>query len=250
MSLKAVILDDESAGIESLMYDLKKNCPDVEVIKTFTDTSSAFDFLRQNPIDVLFLDISMPGCNGFDFLSKFKSINFSVIFVTAYEEYALKAFDFYAVDYLLKPVEYPKLIRAVERIKEKSKPNGGVEFLELMLKNLTSDLKKTDTLAIPTTDGFEIVELTQVIYFKAEGNYTEIFLKDKKKVVSKSIGDFEKVLNITKFFRIHHSYIINIDEVRKYVKGDGGTVILSNGLQLPVSRTNKPKLMLLLNTQL
>lgn len=247
--LSAIILDDEPASISLLRYEIEQNCPEVSVLSDFNDCESAFDFLQKKVIDIVFLDISMPGCNGFDFLNKFESINFEVIFVTAYEEYALRAFDFYAVDYLLKPTEPEKLQRAIERIKAKKDTNKDFEKFEHLFKNISAGIQKNSTLAIPTMEGYEIIELADLIYLKAEGNYTELFLKSKKTLVSKTLGDFEKVLSIQMFQRVHNSYIVNIQEIRKYIKGDGGFVMMSNKEQLPVSRINKPKLLNLLKPQ-
>lgn len=244
--LQAILIDDEQASLDLLGYDISLYCPDLQVLDTFTNPAEAFLFLQRNSIDVLFLDISMPGCNGFEFLSKFRKIEFEVIFVTAYEEYALRAFDFYAVDYLLKPTEPEKLIRAIERIKSKQERNRDFERFESLFKNLT--ISKSSTLAIPTFDGFEMIDLQDLVYLQADGNYTELKMKTKKILVSKTLGDFEKILTSELFLRIHNSYIINIQEVRKYIKGDGGLLNMSNGDQLPVSRINKPKLLSALKT--
>ena len=245
--LKAVILDDELSGIEILSYDLNTYCPDVQVIAAFQNPHEAASFLTSCACDVLFLDIDMPACNGFDFLKNFTNINFEVIFVTAYEEYALRAFDFYALDYLLKPVQEDRLRRAIERIKTKKRNLDDFEKFETLFKNINSGLGKNQTLAIPTLEGFEIIELAELVFLKADGNYTELILKTKKLVVSKNLGDFEKVLPVKEFLRIHHSFIVSVSQIKRYIKGDGGMVSMANGEQLPVSRINKPKLLSLLN---
>ena len=247
--LRAIILDDEQAGIEILRYDLEVHCPEVEIQAYFNDPSEAFNYMAASSCDVLFLDISMPSINGFDFLRKFMKIDFEVIFVTAYEEYALRAFDFYAVDYLLKPIEPEKLKRAIERIKSKKESNNDFDKFENLFKTFSASMQKSNTLTIPTLEGYEIVELADLIYLKADGNYTELKMKNKKTLVSKTLSDFEKVLPNKDFQRIHNSYIVNIQEIRKYIKGDGGVIILSNKEQLPVSRINKPRLLAQLRPQ-
>jgi two-component system, LytTR family, response regulator len=247
--LKAIILDDEQAGIDILRYELGIFCPEVEVMASFNDPLEAFNYLSNWSCDILFLDISMPGTNGFDFLKKFKEIDFEVIFVTAYEEYALRAFDFYAVDYLLKPIETEKLKRAIDRIKSKKESKKDFEKFEALFRNLSEKSQKTTTLAIPTLDGFEIIDLADLVYLKADGNYTELKMKTKKILVSKTLGDFEKVLPLESFIRIHNSFVINLQEIRKYIKGDGGMVTISNGEQLPVSRINKPRLLAMIKPQ-
>lgn len=246
--LRAILIDDEQDSLDLLGYDMAMYCPELHVMATFTNPSDAYLYLQRNTVEVVFLDISMPGCNGFDFLSKFNKIDFEVIFVTAYEEFALRAFDFYAVDYLLKPTVPEKLVRAVERIKNKKENNKDFERFESLFRNLSTATNKPTTLAIPTFDGFEIIELNELIYLQAEGNYTQLKMKQKKILVSKTMGDFEKILPQEGFLRIHNSFIINTQEVRKYIKGDGGMVNMSNGDQLPVSRINKPKLLLTLKT--
>jgi two-component system, LytTR family, response regulator len=241
--LRAVILDDEPDNIDLLKHDLAKYTSQVEVVADFTSPVQAREFLQDHLIDVLFLDISMPQMSGFDFLDSFNKINFDVIFVTAYEEYALRAFDFYAVDYLLKPTETPKLQRAIERLLHKKEADTGHQDFEVLFKNMISSIHKRDTLTVPTSDGYEIIKLEELLYLLADSNYTELRLKDKRFVVSKTLGDFEKVLSSDSFIRIHHSYIVNINEIRKYVRGDGGTVLMSNNDSLAVSRINKPKLL-------
>lgn len=248
--IRAIILDDEPAGIDILKYEIESHFPEISLLKTFSDVESSYDFLKTNKIDLLFLDISIPECNGFDFLGRFDKIDFEVIFVTAHEEYALRAFDFYAVDYLLKPVETEKLRRAVDRLMAKNKSDQNFEKFENLFKNFSLSNNKNNTLAIPTLDGFEIIELNELIYLKADGNYTELYMKNKKILVSKTLGDFEKVLPAEFFLRIHNSFVINIYEIRKYIKGDGGIVMISSGEQLPVSRINKPKLLAKIRPQL
>jgi two-component system LytT family response regulator len=247
--LRAIILDDEQAGIEILRYDLEVHCPEVEIQASFSDPTEAFNYMVASSCDVLFLDISMPSINGFDFLRKFKKIDFEVIFVSAYEEYALRAFDFYAVDYILKPTDPEKLKRAIERTKSKYESNNDFDKFENLFKTFSASMQKSNTLTIPSLEGYEIVELADLIYLKADGNYTELKMKNKKTLVSKTLSDFEKVLPIKDFQRIHNSYIVNIQEIRKYIKGDGGIVILSNKEQLPVSRINKPRLLAQLRPQ-
>jgi two-component system LytT family response regulator len=185
----------------------------------------------------------MPEMNGFEFLSNFESPDFKVIFVTAFEEFALQAFDFYALDYLVKPVNPIKLQRAVEKLGQIS-----YEFqkMEEMLRAIQQIYQKSNLLSIPTLNGLEMIDLDDIKYLMAEGNYVELFLKQDKLVVSKSLGDFEKVLDAKKFIRIHNSYIVKVSEIKKYIRGDGGIVELIGGIQLPVSRLNKPKLLQLI----
>jgi two-component system, LytTR family, response regulator len=245
--MKAVIIDDELSNILLLKKDLLEYCSEVVLVKEFTSPTLALAFLKNNPVDIVFLDISMPEMNGFDFLGHFENPKFSVIFVTAFENFALQAFEFYAVDYLLKPVSSEKLRRAVNRvIEKKSGENTEIQQLNMMIRGLQQVYQKSNTLSIPTLQGLEMIELSEIKYLMAEGNYVELIMKTNMLVVSKSLGDFEKVLDPQKFVRIHNSYIVNVNEIKKYIRGDGGIVELLGGIQLPVSRINKPKLLQLI----
>lgn len=171
------------------------------------------------------------------------------MFVTAYEEFALAAFDFYALDYLVKPVAPEKLTRAVERLLTKKKENQKVDYVNIqaLLGNLTLMQQDSTSMAIPTQEGYEILKTGDVVLLEADGSYTNVVLKTGDTVlVSRNLKDFERMLPPRKFARIHHSYIINIDYIKKYQKGDGGVVTMTNGKALSVSRANKAKLLTLI----
>lgn len=244
--ISAILIDDEVESLDALEYELNANCPNISIINKFSDTHEAHYFLQQNTIDVVFLDISMPSESGFEFLARQGKINFQIVFVTAYQDFALHAFDFYALAYLLKPVSKEKLIGAVERIKPNNTQNVTANFdrIEMLLNSFQKGSISESPLAVPTLEGFEMVIPNNIIYLEAEGNYTTLFLKTKQKiVVSKNLKEFERVLPESNFTRIHHSHIININCVKKYIKGDGGVIILENGQSLSVSRANKTKLL-------
>ncbi len=244
--ISAILIDDENDSLDVLEYEINANCPEVEIIDKFNDPSEAYDFLQSHAVDVVFLDISMPAMNGFDFLATFSKIPFEVIFVTAYEEYALSAFDFYALDYLVKPVPAEKLVRAVERLKVKISVNQPSDFekIKMLLANIQSSEGENASMAVPTLEGYEMVEINEIVFLEADGNYTTLHLKNKPKVlISKNLKEFEKVLSPRKFTRIHHSHMVNVAHVKKYFKGDGGAVVLSDGTNLAVSRANKAKLL-------
>jgi len=243
--IRALILDDEASNISVLKYDLEQYCPEIEICAEFTQPVEALKYLASNKIDALFLDVTMPIMSGFEFLSCQKDIDYQVVFVTAHQEYAINAFDFYAVDYIVKPVSKDKLLRAAERLKTRiaSHEDSGINVL---LETMKKNTDKANHLAIPTMEGFEMVNLENLLYLTASGNYTNLRIKSKDMLVSKTIGDFEKILDPSKFVRIHNSAIVQIKEIKKYIKGDGGQVTMSDGQILSVSRANKPKLLSLI----
>jgi len=251
--LTALLIDDEQNSTDVLVYDLHQYCPEVSVVATFEQPADAILFLKEQSIDVVFLDISMPEMSGFDFLDALPSVDFEIVFVTAYEEFALAAFDFYALDYLVKPVAPEKLIRAVERLLAKKKENQKVDYqnIQALLGNLTLMQQDATSMAIPTQDGYEILKTNEVVLLEAEGSYTKVILKvGDTLLVSRNLKDFERMLPVRKFARIHHSYIVNVDYIKKYQKGDGGIVTMSNGKSLAVSRANKTKLLSLIRGEL
>lgn len=251
--LTALLIDDEQNSTDVLVYDLQHYCAEVSVAATFENPADAIEFLKEHSVDVVFLDISMPEMSGFDFLEALPLVNFEIVFVTAYEEFALAAFDFYALDYLVKPVAPEKLIRAVERLLMKKKENQKVDYanIQALLGNLTLRQHDSTSMAIPTQEGYEILKTGDVVLLEADGSYTNVVLKTGDTVlVSRNLKDFERMLPHRKFARIHHSYIINIDYIKKYQKGDGGVVTMTNGKALSVSRANKTKLLSLIRGEL
>lgn len=241
--ITALLLDDETTNLEILAYDLAVHCPDVKIEKMTDSPTDALQFLAGNRVDVVFLDVTMPQMSGFDFLLCQKNIDYQVVFVTAHQEYALSAFDFYAIDYLVKPVSSQKLIRAVERLKEKIGSDRKLENIGQRLEGIKSHHLKSGHIAIPIAEGFEMVDQDEINYLTASGNYTTIFLPKREVVVSKNLGEFEKILDESKFIRIHNSAVVQIKKIKKYIRGDGGQVVMADGKSLAVSRINKPKLL-------
>lgn len=244
LMISTILVDDESECLDVLEAELMKNCPDFQIIGKFVDSEKALSIIENIKFDVLFLDISMPILNGFELLNRIKRIDFDVVFVTAYDNFALKAFEFCAVDYLVKPTSRESLLRAVEKIRNKQKKINVQQNIELLLANMQKDLKKRQQVAVPTFEGLEFIDTHQIVYAKAEGNYTTILLENKNKVIiSKTLKEFEGILNDSTFARIHYSYLVNLAHARKYIKGETGSLILNDGTSLPVSRANKSKLM-------
>ncbi|GAB3524582.1 LytR/AlgR family response regulator transcription factor [Emticicia fontis] len=239
-----VLVDDEEECLDVLEAELNKFCPDFQILQKLNNPVEAVEYINHTPFDVLFLDISMPLLNGFDLLKQVKQIDFDVIFVTAYDNFALKAFEFCAVDYLVKPTNKESIIRAAERIRDKQKNDSIRQNIALLLANMQKDSIKRRQVAIPTLEGFEFVSIHQITYAKAEGNYTTIVLQGQEKIlISKTLKEFEGILNDSAFARIHNSYVVNLEHVKKYIKGESGSVVLNDGTILQVSRANKSKLL-------
>ena len=212
-------------------------------------TKPIFKPSSHNP-DIVSLDIERPVANGFDLLRSISSINNDVIFVAAYGELATKAFEFNAVDYLLNPVLKSKLIQAVQKITQKRSPVFQIDHLDTMVNNKKRDQDDLalDAIAIPTQEGFEMIQINDITHLLAEGNYTWLHLNNEKKLfVSKPIKDITAIINRNFFFRAHKSYLVNLNYVHRYIRGRGGYLILRDNSNIPVSRNQRQELMRLLN---
>lgn len=243
--MKAIIVDDEIRGAQSLQKILQHIAPDIEVTALAHSGAEGIEAIRLHNPSLVFLDIQMPDMTGFDMLQKVAKINFSVVFTTAYDEFALKAFRFAAVDYLLKPIDIDDLSVAIEKVKLLHADNATEKKSEPLGKLFSQLHKPGDKkLALPTSDGLLFVPVEEVISLEAASNYTFFFTeKNGKIVVSKTLGDFEDILESNDFFRVHNSHLINLHKIEKYVKGDGGYVIMKTGANIEVSRRRKDEFM-------
>ena len=237
--MQALIIDDEKHCREGLCIMLAKYCPDIEVLAQCQGAKSGLQAIARFHPDLVFLDIEMPMMNGFEMLECCKEYDFEIIFTTAYNEYAIQAIRHSALDYLLKPVNKSELVRAVARAKETRQatvPSRINQLLELM-----EGRKSLERIALPTIDGLIIVDIKDILYCESENNYTRFYLVDGKALfVSKTLKKVEALLTGNQdFFRIHHSFIVNLRYIQRYYKGDGGEVCLTTGKSFPVSRTKK-----------
>ena len=238
--LKAIIIDDEKKGREAVRIAVEKFCPTVELVAMCETPVSGIEAIEKLHPDLVFLDIQMPYMSGFDLLQHFQKPEFDVIFVTAHNHYAIKAIKFSALDYLLKPIEVAELVSAVKRAEEKRESTEHSNRYRSFLENMNSHKNGLGKLAIPTMEGIIFIKIADVVYCESEGNYTIIHLKNKEKMlVSKTLRDFEGMLENQDFFRIHNSFLINLRQVQRYVKGEGGYVEMSNGGIASVSRRKK-----------
>ena len=239
--LKTILIDDEPRGISSMQKLLQINCPDVNVIGSYTNPDEAIEMIRNLEPDLVFLDIAMPVKNGFDLLKELKDFYFEIIFVTAHNQFTIEAFHFTAIDYLLKPVEDNLLIDAVNRAKKRIAEKAGSKNIETFLHNLKQKQSPQKMrLCIPSLKGFQVIELDDILYAESSGNYTNLYFLNKPVVcTSKPMHEYEKLLEDAGFVRIHKSILVNLLHVKEYLRGEGGSVILSNGHEVEVARRKK-----------
>lgn len=242
--LKAIIIDDERSSRNALRQKLMNHCPEINIIAECENGEEGIKSIEETNPDIIFLDVEMPRMNGFTMLQQLNQHNFEIIFITAYDHYAIKAIKYSALDYLVKPVEVADLKTAVEKVAEKRKKTTGNTALEMLLQNLMNKEKEQHCIAIPSMEGLQFVPTGNIIYLEAQSNYTNFYLINNKKItVAKTLKDFEELLPGSIFIRIHHSYIININCIEKYIKGDGGQVMMKNGVSLDVARRKKEEVL-------
>lgn len=239
---RSIIIDDEVHCIETLRLLLTEYCPDVEVIDQCKSAINGLSAIEEHKPDLLFLDIEMPNMNGFEMLEQFSEIPFSIIFTTSYDQYAIKAIRFSALDYLLKPIDPKELVGAVHKVR--SRKNGPLaEQFHMLMDKIQSKDQVFSKIAVPTSDGFELVPTELIISCEADDNYTHFNIKDSKKkiIACRSLKEVEEQLTtgFSNFIRVHHSYLVNLNEVSKYVRGEGGYLVMSDGSTVNVSRSRK-----------
>jgi len=238
--LTAVIIDDEQLAIDTLMWQINEFCYNIKILDTFTNPKKAFTYIKENKIDLCFLDIDMPEISGFDFIKMFPDINFDIIFTTAYSEYAIKAFKVSAFDYLLKPIDEEELINTIHKYKKANEKVNTSQQLNILINQLIHPNRFPDRIAIPTIDGINMIDINNIIRLEANNNYTKIHLvKNQSILISKTLKETESTLDPNRFIRIHQSHTIDIHKVETYEKGSGGNVKLKNGDRIPISRKNK-----------
>ena len=237
--LNALIVDDENACCEVLELLLHKYCPEVNVVATCNSVADALTALSTYKINLVFLDIEMPHANGFELLQKLPVIDFDLIFTTSYDQYAIKAIRFSALDYLLKPIDREELQVAVNKASERMHPPMQQQ-LQVLLHKMQKPVLGKQHIALPTMEGLQMVSLDSIISCSSKSNYTLLHFKDGQRlVVSKTLKEIELLLNGHQFLRVHHSHVVNLGEVKKYIRGEGGLLMMSNGVTVDVSRSRK-----------
>lgn len=239
--ITSIVVDDEKNGRENLKILLEDFCEGIEVVGTAGTVAQAQELIEKYNPNVVFLDIQMSNETGFDLLEKYEQVNFEVLFITAYSDYALKAIKFSAIDYILKPIDIDELQNAVDKVKEKV----GNELLfpeniQTLLQNLKSSSEENLKLAIPTDDGMIFLKLNDIFYFEGKNNHTLVHTRfNENHMAIKSLKEYESMLSDHNFFRIHKSFLINMDEIKNYKQGEDGCVVMKNNDVLMVSEKKR-----------
>lgn len=239
MQLKAIIVEDEETSREILRNYISKYCPTVSLLGEASNIEEGLALINKHELDLVFLDVEMPFGNAFDLLEKVPDRTFETVFVTAYDHYAIDALNAHASYYLLKPISIDKLIAAVEYVAEIKEKENSLQDQVLQPKQTVV----TGKITIPVQNGFEVLEVDQILYCQADDNYTNIYLKDGKKLVSKTLKYFEEILKPSGFARVHKSYLVNVNTIVEYRKGKGGSVILNTNKEIMVSPSRKKELL-------
>jgi two-component system, LytTR family, response regulator len=241
--LKAIIIDDEPYCCEILAAMLESNCPDVNVVKICNNGHEALTAIKQDSPDLVFLDVEMPKMNGFEMLEQLPAINFHLIFTTSYDQYALKAIRFSAMDYLLKPVDREELKNAVNKVRQRIQIPLPQQ-LEILMQKIRQPANPVNKIALPTMEGLQLIPIESIVSCESDDNYTNLKLKNGKKLlVTRSLKEMEETLEQHSFIRVHRSYLVNMNEIEKYIKGEGGYLVMSDGTTIDVARNKKEMLL-------
>jgi two-component system, LytTR family, response regulator len=238
-SLKAILVDDELSSLQNLQFKIQEYCPSIKIVAKTQNPEEAIRLIQQHKPDVIFLDIEMPRMSGFKMLEQIPEVDFEIIFITAYNHYAINAIRISAFDYLVKPVAIEDLQHTVERLGNFTLKKTR-ERAELLKKNLANAKSQEDQIALPTNDGLEFVQIKQIIRIESSSNYSKlVLLNGQSMLVTRQLKDFEELLQDYRFYRVHHSHLVNLNFITKYVRGDGGQIIMRNGDIIDVSRRKK-----------
>ena len=245
--IKALIVEDEQHCIDRLLAYISNHKNTIEILAICTSVEEAVIATKKHHPNLVFLDIQIHDQTGFDYLQQLKSINFEIIFTTAFDNFAVKAFKFSALDYLLKPIDADDFNNAISKLEQKIETSNIETQLQTLFHNLNVSNSKKQ-IAIPNLNGYDIIKIEDIIYCEARTSYTEIVTNQNKLVASKPLKFYENLLNDTHFFRIHNSHLVNINHVRKYTKGKGGYVTMSNRKIIDVSTRRKEDFLKLLTS--
>jgi|SRR5688572_1975074 len=248
--INAVIIDDEKGSIDTLKWKLENYCPDVNVKASFEVPAEGVSYLKKHPPDLLFLDIEMPMLTGFDVLEELgRNIPFDIIFTTAYDNFGIQAVKFSALDYLLKPVQNKELKEAIDKHLKKAQQKIPAEQIDILLNNVHAERKgKSGKIALASKESIEFVDPRDIVVCEANSNYTNVYLAEgRKRVISKTLKDFEDMLVQFDFFRPHNSHLVNLRRVKEFIRGDGGYLVMENKMTVPVSKNKREELLELLS---
>ncbi|MFT4522101.1 MAG: two-component system LytT family response regulator [Bacteroidia bacterium] len=246
--LGAVLIEDEAVSRETLHNYLAKYCPNVEILAHAENIQEGAEMIKKHQPNLVFLDVEMPYGNGFDLLENLPKIDFEVVFVTAFSQYALKAINMSAAYYLLKPIEIDELIASVEKVSVAIEQKNRLPIGEILKSNLQTTDNQLKKIVLPEMDGFEVVQLKDIIYCAANDNLTDFFLEDgQKKTVCKTLKHFDELLVESGFLRIHKSTLVNINHIKGYKKGKGGYAVMNSGKELEIALRRKAEFMSVFN---
>jgi two-component system, LytTR family, response regulator len=238
-ALKAILVDDELNSLQNLQFKIQEYCPSIKVVAQTQNPEEAIRMIQQYKPDVIFLDIEMPRMSGFKMLEQIPEVDFEVIFITAYNHYAINAIRISAFDYLVKPVAIEDLQQTAERLGTFTARKSR-ERADVLKKNMANPKSQDDQIAIPTNDGLEFLQIKQIIRIESSSNYSKLYLVSGQHIlVTRQLKDFEELLQDYRFYRVHHSHLINLNFITRYIRGDGGQIILRNGDRIDVSRRKK-----------
>lgn len=234
--MKAIIIEDEISGIKSLSSLLERYCPEVELAGTAMEVEKGVELIREIQPDLVFLDIQLREGTAFEILKRIENLNFQVVFITAFSQYAIKAIKFNALDYLLKPIDVDELKAAVSKAQVRAKGNQENPQLKNLVQN-QAEAQDDPLLTLPTAESLEFIRISEIIRCKAEGAYTSFYLQDGRQIlVSKHIKVYESLLDEHTFYRPHQSHLINRQYLQRFIKGDGGYLLMTDGSSIPVSK--------------
>lgn len=242
-TITAIIVDDEQDSRETLRNYLGKYCPNVKLLDESANIIEARAAILKHQPQLVFLDIEMPHGNAFDLLEQWGEINFEIIFITAFSQYAVQAFNLSAAHYLLKPVDIEELEKAVATVESLLSKKEKLSHAKILLENMAALHSQNRKLVLPLMEGFDVVKMSEILYCEAEDNFTRFYFKDgRKTLICRNLKFYETALNAFGFYRVHRSHIVNLDFVKRYNKGKGGSVVLDNGKEILVSNNKKAEL--------
>lgn len=244
--LDAILIDDELNGRIALKQKLHDYCPSVRVVAEAENGREGIEMIQKHHPQIVFLDIEMPEMDGFAMLAKIADKKFHLVFTTAYDQYAIKAIKYAAFDYLLKPIDIDELVATIQRLADEPVPDVTQKKLETLEQNILTK-PFLNKIAVPTTEGLLFFDISHILRLEAQSNYTLIYFNDQSKLLaSRTLKDFEDILPTDTFFRIHNSHMINLNFIKKYIRGDGGQVEMTNGDSILVSRRKKDEFLKLI----
>jgi len=246
--IRAILVDDEVHSLDALSILLSDFCPQVEVVAKCASPQMALEVIKSQNPDLLFLDIEMPGLNGFELLEKLGDISFKVVFTTSYDQYGIKAIKFSALDYLLKPIDPQELIAAVNKAQSERRSPTPAQY-EYLLSQIQNREQQFHKLALPTSEGYALISVDQIVFCEANDNYTHFHLHNGKTTTAcRTLKEVEEQLSEFPFLvRVHHSYLVNLNQIARYVRGEGGYLVMHDGTSINVSRSRKELLLKKIN---